>query len=1028
MVLGLISWIVKNGAKLMAIAVPSILPMGFLVAFYRSNPFMPNMLNACGTLLWAVCIGAGMAAGIVKGNWRVMRYSGPLALLSIPVVFGIGLFIAAGAIAVAVLSIEVVIVLTAVVVVIGFLVFIELPSKNESDESTEVEQSITSRFLQWTGQESNMFIGAIEIVEFPEAHLYDNSRTRERMDRYTPFLGVVRAMRSAAHAVGLRVERVQRKNRMFYLTRARTLESLNESLDKLESTLKTQLREFKCRRIGKFSPSVDVANKKCLSAMVVGVPLSITDARQSVDGLTYAVDALHELENGIIQIWADPYQSGMFETWMARREFEEEERKSKRTNTSSYGGILSGSGQESYIEVDTSASTKAGKLRRKLSRFESKSAVEVGVFTTSWDSQPSRAEQSAMQLGHTLVSSILSADLESMLEVKQLKKRQDSLRLIQGQPVSKPTLMLDMEAGALFIPSRRHIGISTSRRHEFSTMATEIPHSPLTSDNPHLVATGPVKNGDEHRDLMWNLDFSGMVVLGHIVKANGEIDKSALVAIDPQDLERHMLILGTTRSGKTTTGLTLVAQLMRYNVNPVVIVPYKVRDWRILKQAYPNVRIFTAGDPNTAPLRINIWVPPIGVHLDKWVQRLAEIFHAWFPNQEVVTMHMKRVILRTYELCNWDVSKNLQGRPILLEDFLAGIDYAIAKGDVTYSSDVKQNFIGALKARLESMLTNNAVVDMFNTTGGITFSELLSTPHIVEMERLHEDVKQLLIGVITAGISEYRMANPSSVLQNVLVLEEAHVFLKRAIRRTDGERTAAQEANSSLALMLRTSGGNGLGIVIMDHLPSQLAAEALKIPNNTIAHKQSHGSEAELAGDLVRLTKEQSDHLAGMDPGEVILLLENHKMPRNVKIVQLKDLVVIPLNKDDWTDERLRQEMQAFFEDNQERLKSEPLTDKLRSRLGLAPPIQRNRNKIRRMVSTPEIEVVYKDIVKRAEVGDTKLAVGAARALAEKLGVSAEERSKIALEFFETARARYEIPEDEAVFQQMINDVGEATA
>ncbi|MFW9889268.1 MAG: hypothetical protein ACFFER_13865, partial [Candidatus Thorarchaeota archaeon] len=114
MVLGLVDWLVKNGAKALAIIFPAILPMGFLVSFYKTNPFMPNMLNACGALFWAGCIGAGMAGGIVKGEWRVMRYTGPLALVSIPVVYGIGMLIAAGALAVAALSVEVVVVLIGV--------------------------------------------------------------------------------------------------------------------------------------------------------------------------------------------------------------------------------------------------------------------------------------------------------------------------------------------------------------------------------------------------------------------------------------------------------------------------------------------------------------------------------------------------------------------------------------------------------------------------------------------------------------------------------------------------------------------------------------------------------------------------------------------------------------------------------------------------------------------------------------------------------------------------------------------------
>ncbi len=1028
MVLGGIAWLIKKAPKGIAFLGGSFLPALVFTQVLRFNPFMPEALKSIGVLASVVLFGAGVGAGLYYSDWRVVKYTGPLGALVPTGVLVMSLVLSIGDFILPVIGPEWVFSLATIALLLGVIIYSEVSSKDPKEESTVEAPSIVSKMFRWFGLEHATFIGAIEVVEYPESHLQDNSRQFERMDRYSPFLSVLRGMRSGGLQVGFRMERAMRKNRMFYLTRAPNPDLLNESLDALESVLSTHLRSYRLERIGEYVPDIDVSGKTCFSTRIEGEPLSIEDLRQSTDGLTAAVETLHEMDNGIIQVWADPLEASWLEKWSARNEFEAEDRKRSRTRTRTVGGILSGGGQQSFIEVDTSAATKAGRLNRRLVRVTSEDSVELGVFTTSWDSRPARAERNATLLGHSIVSSFHSADYENVLKVKPLKKRRDSIRLLKGHPVGRPTQMLATEAAVFFIPSRRHIGISTSRRYEFSTVSTDVSQGSLSGREPKLVASRTVKNGDERWDLVWNFNPSEMVMLGHIIRANGEVDRSAVVAFDPLELERHMLILGTTRSGKTTTGLTIAGQLIRLGIFPIIIVPYKVRDWRVLKSVYPNIRIFTAGNPDIAPLRINIWVPPEGVRIDKWIMRLAEIFHAWFPSQEVVSLHMRRIIMRTYELCEWDVANNIQGRPVLLEDLLAGIEYALEMGDVKYSADVKENFVGALKARLEAMLTYSTVVDMFNTAGGITINELLETPHIIEMESLHKDVKQLLIGVLAAGLSEYRMASPLSSVENVLILEEAHAFLKKAVERSDGQRTAAQEANASLSLMLRTSGGNGLGIVISDHLPSQMAPEAVKMPNNHIMHKQSQGSEAEIAGDLVRLDTEKSKHLTGMDPGEVILVLEGHKNPRNVKITQLQNLVVVPLNKDNWTNERVRKEMQTFFAEHHERLRSEPLSAKTKKQLGLTSSYRGEYARLRRIIETPEMEVVFQDIVRRAELGDTKLAVAASRKLAQRLGTGEEERVQIAIAFLKIARERYAIPEEDAIFTQMIGDVGEAAA
>jgi hypothetical protein len=455
--------------------------------------------------------------------------------------------------------------------------------------------------------------------------------------------------------------------------------------------------------------------------MITGEVLSIEDNRQTTDGLTASASTLQSMDSGIVQVWADPTSSSWIGRWWAKREYENELSKSRKSVAST-----NGDDQESIIRIDTMATTKAARLRRKVLRLRSDDACNVGIFVTSWNSRPARAERNALHLGQSLVSSVLSADPERGLKVVTLKKKHDSIALLNGHPVGRAITMLTSEVAAFFIPPRRYIGIKTSRRQAFSnaTSGVSIEHQP--PEGQETVPTGSYKDPQVRAELIWKIPYTGKVIIGFNVLQNGQIDRSSIVSFDPFDLERHMMILGASRSGKSTTVISITAQLIRCKLNTVVIVPYKIHDWRVLKTLFPQLRIFTAGDPNTAPLYINFWVPPKGVSLEQWIQRLAQIFHAWLPNEEIMTMHFAKIIYRTYQLCGWNVEENRHGRPILLSDFFNAVQYAIKNKDIDYSDEVNQNFIGALLARLDNMFMRSAVVGMFNTQGGMTFDELLS--------------------------------------------------------------------------------------------------------------------------------------------------------------------------------------------------------------------------------------------------------------------------------------------------------------
>jgi hypothetical protein len=220
--------------------------------------------------------------------------------------------------------------------------------------------------------------------------------------------------------------------------------------------------------------------------------------------------------------------------------------------------------------------------------------------------------------------------------------------------------------------------------------------------------------------------------------------------------------------------MSLIGQAITLGVNPLVLVPSKGYEWRMLLDIFPDLRVFTPGRSDVSPLVINIWDPPSRVRISKWIDRVVEVLTLWLPNNDVVSMHLQDVIYLVYKNCGWNLKTNTKGRPILLEDLVDAVREFGKSLD--YGDEVSSNLFGALVARVKSILRKPSLVEMYNTAAGITISELLI----------------MLMGILAAGVSEYKLASPSKKVTNLLVLEEAHYLLSR----TD----ISGEANSGIRL------------------------------------------------------------------------------------------------------------------------------------------------------------------------------------------------------------------------------------
>ena len=272
-------------------------------------------------------------------------------------------------------------------------------------------------------------------------------------------------------------------------------------------------------------------------------------------------------------------------------------------------------------------------------------------------------------------------------------------------------------------------------------------------------------------------------------------------------------------------------------------------------------------------------------------------------------MHISGLINSIYEYCDWDSTSNSPGRPILLEDV---VDAVIAFRS-RYGKEVRQNIFGALVSRIKNLLQKPSLVALLNTSSGITIKELLEHPTIIEMDELSENNKILLMGILTSAVSEYKLANPTKDLTNLLVLEEAHYLLGRTDLSGEANSGIRLQAVHAFTKMLRVLGGAGVGVVLIDQSPSELASQAVKIPVNMVLFALGHQADRDIAAAHTRCTDAQKEHIAGMQVGEAVVYLQHEGTPKNVKVIPLQELLVQKLPDEILGVDAVKEHMASIF-------------------------------------------------------------------------------------------------------------------
>lgn len=164
---------------------------------------------------------------------------------------------------------------------------------------------------------------------------------------------------------------------------------------------------------------------------------------------------------------------------------------------------------------------------------------------------------------------------------------------------------------------------------------------------------------------------------------------------------------------------------------------------------------------------------------------------------------------------------------------------------------------------------------------------------IIDLSLVPSDVLQITIAVVARIVFEatqrYRKLNEKE-LPTVLVLEEAHSFVKRGADDESGVSTAAQMCRQTFERIAREGRKFGLGLVLSSQRPSELSPTVLAQCNTFLLHRIVNDRDQELVGKLVPdnlggLLKE----LPSLPSRQAILLGWAAPVPTLVEITELPE-------------------------------------------------------------------------------------------------------------------------------------------
>ena len=376
-----------------------------------------------------------------------------------------------------------------------------------------------------------------------------------------------------------------------------------------------------------------------------------------------------------------------------------------------------------------------------------------------------------------------------------------------------------------------------------------------------------------------NLINAGDIEVGKLKSSLGG-DK---IGFSLKDLAKHFLIVGTPGSGKTTFSVSLLDRLWKQHNVPFLVIEPAKNEYRALVQSIPDLQVFTPGKNFISPFVFNPFVPPKNVKLETYKSTLKTAFAAAVSMSTPLDKIFEETINNCYSdacwLDNYTIDNN-KGKIFNITDFIKCFQETFSK--IGYTGDA-QNVGRAGVVRL------NSLVNLFDNYFSISIEDILSRPTIIELAAIeNSDQKALIISLLLLSILAYVNANyvgAGDKLNNVILLEEAHVLLDADTNSGTGQQGEANPAKIAQGLvkrMLAEIRSYGVGLIIADQSPRKVSTDVVALTDMKMAFRLVEATDKQILADSTSMSDVQTQRLAKLKPGEAFFFFNKLDEPEEV--------------------------------------------------------------------------------------------------------------------------------------------------
>ena len=418
--------------------------------------------------------------------------------------------------------------------------------------------------------------------------------------------------------------------------------------------------------------------------------------------------------------------------------------------------------------------------------------------------------------------------------------------------------------------------------------------------------------GKTNRTYADNIINAGDIEIGTL-KSSSRGDK---IGISLKDLAKHMLVVGTPGSGKTTFSVSLLDRLWKDHHIPFLVIEPAKNEYRALVQSIPDLQVFTPGKNFISPFVYNPFVPPKNVKLETYKSTLKTAFAAGVSMTTPLDKIFEEAINNSYSDFRWldTYTSDDKGRIFNITDFVKCFQETFDA--IGYTGDAK-NIGRAGVVRL------NSLVNLFDNYYSIPIEDLLSKPTIIELAAIeNSDQKALIISLLLLSILAYVNSNyvGEGGLRNVILLEEAHVLLDADTNAGQGDANPSAIAQGLVKRMLAEIRSYGVGIVIADQSPRKVSTDVVALTDIKLAFRLVEATDKQILADSANMDEVQVKRLAKLKPGEAFFFFNKLEEPEEIKTedYRLQKNISITLS-----DDGIR-ELSTYWKERQDKLRPYP--------------------------------------------------------------------------------------------------------